>query len=187
MKWNAIFVFLLVFTSAGVTAQNLQLEYVTRLLAMVSGDTKAQFDYLSQPAALQNLRDEDYSLMLLLNEITFGSVPMRMLKYILCGTLVLSATAALAEERTFELPIREHIFENGLRLLVIERPRETRVVAKIFTDMGALNETPGQYGSAHFLEHLMFKGTPTLGARDWPREKEIHDPRRRSSAGTAGR
>lgn len=35
--------------------QNLQLEYVSRLIAMVSGDTKAKFDYLSQSAALQNL------------------------------------------------------------------------------------------------------------------------------------
>ncbi len=36
--------------------QNLQLEYVNRLVAMVSGDTKAQFDYLSQSVALYNLR-----------------------------------------------------------------------------------------------------------------------------------
>ncbi len=36
--------------------QNLQLEYVNRLVAMVSGETKAQFDYLSQSVALHNLR-----------------------------------------------------------------------------------------------------------------------------------
>jgi hypothetical protein len=36
--------------------QNLQMEYVNRLIAMVSGETKAQFDYLSQSAALANLR-----------------------------------------------------------------------------------------------------------------------------------
>jgi hypothetical protein len=35
--------------------QNLQMEYVNRLVAMVSGETKAQFDYLSQSAALHNL------------------------------------------------------------------------------------------------------------------------------------
>ena len=62
MNWNAIFAFLLVFASASVTAQNLQLGYVTRLLAMVSGDAKAQFDYLSQSAALQNLRDLENTL-----------------------------------------------------------------------------------------------------------------------------
>jgi hypothetical protein len=32
------------------------MEYVNRLIAMVSGETKAQFDYLSQSAALANLR-----------------------------------------------------------------------------------------------------------------------------------
>ncbi len=88
--------------------------------------------------------------------------------------LALLATAVSAQH-TFELPIREHVFDNGLRLLVIERPETSRVVAKIFTDMGALNETPGQFGAAHFLEHLMFKGTPTLGSRDWERERQLHE------------
>lgn len=96
------------------------------------------------------------------------------LKSLLTSCLLLIFTAANAQY-TFELPIREHVFDNGLRLLVIERPDESRVVAKIFTDMGALNETPGQFGAAHFLEHLMFKGTPTLGSRDWAREERLHD------------
>ncbi len=81
--------------------------------------------------------------------------------------------AYAAQEHTYDLPIKEHVFDNGLRLLVIERAGNKRVVSKIFTDMGALNETPGQYGSAHFLEHLMFKGTPTLGSRDWERESQL--------------
>jgi len=58
---------------------------------------------------------------------------------------------------------------------VIERPGEDRVVSEIFTYMGALNETPGEFGAAHFLEHLMFKGTPTLGSLDWEREKVFHE------------
>ena len=92
---------------------------------------------------------------------------------ILVGLLLLLANSALAQ--TYDIPVREHVFDNGLRLLVIERPEDSRVVSKIFTDMGALNETPGQFGAAHFLEHLMFKGTPTLGSRDWEREKELHE------------
>jgi len=43
--------------------QNLQLEYVNRLVTMVSGDKKAQFDYLSQSTALQNLRDIENALV----------------------------------------------------------------------------------------------------------------------------
>jgi len=42
--------------------QNLQLEYVNRLIAMVSGETKAQFDYLSQSTALHNLRQIEITL-----------------------------------------------------------------------------------------------------------------------------
>ena len=41
--------------------------------------------------------------------------------------------------------------------------------------MGALNETPGDYGAAHFLEHLLFKGTPTVGSTDWQKEKPLQD------------
>ena len=89
------------------------------------------------------------------------------------ATLAGITTSAAADGR-YQLPIREHLLDNGLRVLVLERPADTRVVCKIFTDMGALNETPGHYGAAHFLEHLMFKGTPTLGSRDWPAEQELH-------------
>ncbi len=94
----------------------------------------------------------------------------RNLSILAVGFFVSTATA-----QVYDLPILEHVYENGLRLVVIERPDEQRVVSKIFTDMGALNETPGEYGAAHFLEHLMFKGTPTLGSVDWEREKEIHE------------
>jgi predicted Zn-dependent peptidase len=73
----------------------------------------------------------------------------------------------------YNLGIREHIFDNGLRLLVLERPGDARVACKIFTDMGGLNETPGQAGAAHYLEHLMFKGTKTLGTTDWEAEAPI--------------
>ncbi len=75
----------------------------------------------------------------------------------------------------YDLGVKEHIFDNGLRLLVIEQPENHRVACKIFTDMGAFNETVGDLGSAHYLEHLMFKGTPTLGSRDWTKEKPFID------------
>jgi len=98
---------------------------------------------------------------------------MRLLK-LLTVPAVLAVALSSAAAAEFDLPIREHVYDNGLRLLVIERPRDSRVVCKIFTDMGSLNESQGHFGAAHFLEHLMFKGTPTLGSLDWPREEELH-------------
>ncbi len=48
--------------SVNTYRQNLQLEYVNRLVAMISGETKAQYDYLSQSTALHNLRQIESSL-----------------------------------------------------------------------------------------------------------------------------
>ncbi|MCC6316923.1 MAG: insulinase family protein [Gemmatimonadaceae bacterium] len=92
---------------------------------------------------------------------------------ILCST-VLAGTLS-AQDVTYRLPIREHVFSNGLRLLVWQRPGDARVAAKIFTDMGGVMETPGYAGAAHFLEHLLFKGTHTLGTTDWAAERPIAD------------
>ncbi len=89
------------------------------------------------------------------------------------GLLLILAGPVLAQSDAYNLPIREHLLDNGLRLLVLERPGDHRVAAKIFTDFGALVEKPGLLGAAHFLEHLMFKGTPTLGTSDWQAERPL--------------
>ncbi len=48
--------------SVNTYRQNLQLEYINRLIAMVSGESKAQFDYLSQSTALHNIRQIESAL-----------------------------------------------------------------------------------------------------------------------------
>jgi predicted Zn-dependent peptidase len=88
----------------------------------------------------------------------------------------------VAQDSPYSLPIREHVLDNGLRVLVLHRPGDARVAAKIFTRMGALNEVPGELGAAHFLEHLMFKGTETLGTTDWQAERPIRDRMRETEA-----
>lgn len=107
---------------------------------------------------------------------------MTLLSYRSAGRLALRAfpfcallCANLSTAAGYELPIEEHVFDNGLRLLVLERPGDFRVEAKIFTDMGAIHETPGLLGAAHFQEHLMFKGTPSLGTSDWGQEQPLRE------------
>ena len=95
------------------------------------------------------------------------------MRFIWMACFALLAGPLPAQQFGSRLPIREHVFPNGLRLLVWERPGDSRVAAKIFTDMGGLLETPGQSGAAHFLEHLLFKGTHTLGTTDWNSERPI--------------
>ena len=52
--------------------------------------------------------------------------------------------------------------DNGLEIVVIEDHRAQVVVQMLWYRAGSADETPGHSGVAHFLEHLMFKGTKTL-------------------------
>ena len=52
-------------------------------------------------------------------------------------------------------------FDNGLQVVVIPDHRAPVVTHMIWYKVGAADEQPGQSGIAHFLEHLMFKGTAT--------------------------
>ena len=49
--------------------------------------------------------------------------------------------------------------ENGLRLIVVENPRAPVVAQMMWYNFGSNIEQRGKSGLAHFMEHLMFKGT----------------------------
>jgi len=51
---------------------------------------------------------------------------------------------------------------NGLKVVVISNHRAPLVTQLVMYKVGAMDEPPGQTGVAHFLEHLMFKGTKNL-------------------------
>src|SRR6056297_2059317 len=65
--------------------------------------------------------------------------------------------AATAEEVT------SFALDNGMEVVVIEDHRAPVVVHTVWYRVGAADESPGKSGISHFLEHLMFKGTETLG------------------------
>ncbi len=53
--------------------------------------------------------------------------------------------------------------DNGLQVVVITNRRAPIVTHMVWYKVGAADEAPGETGLAHFLEHLMFKGTDCLG------------------------
>jgi zinc protease len=78
-----------------------------------------------------------------------------------CFLIVLSGTQA-AEARVFDPTSYE--LGNGLQLVVIENHSAPIVTHMVWYRVGAADEPWGKSGIAHFLEHLMFKGTPTMPA-----------------------
>jgi len=63
--------------------------------------------------------------------------------------------------------------KNGLTVLMLERHVSPTVSLYIRYRVGAADETEGETGAAHFLEHMMFKGTKTIGTKNYAREKKI--------------
>jgi zinc protease len=59
--------------------------------------------------------------------------------------------------------------DNGLRVLLQEDHRSPIVSFQMWYRVGSRNERRGATGIAHFLEHLMFKGTPTYGQGQFAR------------------
>ena len=71
----------------------------------------------------------------------------------------LLAIASSAQSAPNGPQISDFILGNGLELVVIPDHRAPVVTHMIWYKVGAADETPGKSGLAHFLEHLMFKGT----------------------------
>lgn len=83
---------------------------------------------------------------------------LRLLPTLLSGALLFSLSMpAQADEQVSSFALK-----NGLQVVVIEDHRAPVVVHMVWYRTGAADEPPGKSGIAHFLEHLMFKGTDEL-------------------------
>src|SRR3954467_9981325 len=78
---------------------------------------------------------------------------------LLVSAFVLSATGAFAQTTVTSDPPSSFTLGNGLQVIVIPDHRTPVVTQMIWYKVGSADETPGKSGLAHFLEHLMFKGT----------------------------
>jgi predicted Zn-dependent peptidase len=74
-----------------------------------------------------------------------------------------------------EEKVVEHTLKNGMKLLVVERHTSPTVAAWIRFRVGSVDERSDERGIAHMLEHMLFKGTTTLGTRDYAAEKPLLD------------
>src|SRR5437879_4151142 len=77
----------------------------------------------------------------------------------LASVLAFASGSALAQTTVTSAPPASFTLGNGLQVVVIPDHRTPVVTQMIWYKVGSADETPGKSGLAHFLEHLMFKGT----------------------------
>src|SRR4051794_9070094 len=74
-------------------------------------------------------------------------------------TFAVSATTVRAQTTVTSERPASFTLANGIQVVVIPDHRTPVVTQMIWYKVGSADETPGKSGLAHFLEHLMFKGT----------------------------
>ena len=85
--------------------------------------------------------------------------------FVACVLLMLSAITTPLDAAQ----VQEHVLDNGLKVLLLEDHKSPAVTFQVWYRVGARNEKDGKSGLAHFLEHMMFKGTPTTGPEEYSR------------------
>lgn len=66
---------------------------------------------------------------------------------------------------------RFYTLKNGLTVILHENRNEPKIMSLITTRAGGKNDPSDNTGLAHYLEHLMFKGTENMGSADYTAEK----------------
>jgi predicted Zn-dependent peptidase len=72
-----------------------------------------------------------------------------------------------------KIPVLETVLPNGMRLLMVVRHDSPTVACGWVARVGSVNEPPGITGISHLFEHMMFKGTKTIGTTDYAKDAEI--------------
>jgi len=106
---------------------------------------------------------------------------MRRSPQLLFWTLLCCAWLALPAQAAYRLvqapvpadPMQVHIFQldNGLTVYLTENHQEPRFYAEIAVRAGSKHDPPEATGIAHYLEHMLFKGTTRMGTLDFEKEK----------------
>ena len=90
---------------------------------------------------------------------------------ILAGPLMLVSLARAQDLASFEKRMTVKVLDNGLTVLVCERPEAPVFSYFTHVDVGSDREYPGIRGLAHMFEHMAFKGTDKIGTTNYEDEK----------------
>ena len=95
----------------------------------------------------------------------------RIFPALLLVLIVIPAFGQQLDLASFEKRITVKKLDNGLTLVVMQRPEAPVFSFYTIVDAGSAQDPLGATGLAHMFEHMAFKGTTGIGTRDWPAEK----------------
>lgn len=87
--------------------------------------------------------------------------------------LLIAQIGFSAEAVSLEGKVKEHVLDNGLRIVVVERHFAPVFFALTSFRVGSSQEQPDRSGLSHYLEHMLFKGTKSIGTTNFEAEVPI--------------
>ena len=78
-----------------------------------------------------------------------------------------AASTAYSSENTIKNSVERYTLGNGLQVIVLPDHRAATALQMLWVKVGSIDETDGTSGVAHVLEHMAFKGTPTVPAGEF--------------------
>jgi predicted Zn-dependent peptidase len=87
--------------------------------------------------------------------------------------LLLMPAAPEAGAQRLRIDVQRKVLDNGVTVLVWERPSAGRIGTRIFYRVDVAAERPGTAGLTHMLEHHLFKGSDVSGTADWAAERAL--------------
>ena len=90
-----------------------------------------------------------------------------------CGSLMAQKTYQYKTYPNDPLNVREYTLDNGLKVFMSVYKDAPKIQTYIAVRAGSKNDPHETTGLAHYLEHMMFKGTQKLGTTDWEKEKVL--------------
>ena len=85
--------------------------------------------------------------------------------------LAIALPLAAQDLASFEKRVTVKKHDNGLTVIVVERPEAPVFSFTTVVNVGSAQEVPGITGLAHMFEHMAFKGTDKIGTSNFPAEK----------------
>ncbi len=73
------------------------------------------------------------------------------------------------------MSVDEMVLENGMKVFAVKRPGSPQAACVLAVRTGSSAERAGYTGIAHFLEHMLFKGTDKIGVEDPAKDAELRD------------
>jgi zinc protease len=93
----------------------------------------------------------------------------------LCLTRLFSANAQFTTFPNDPIGLKQYVLPNGFTVLLSENHDLPQIYGMVVVKAGGKNDPKDATGIAHYLEHMLFKGTETMGTTDFTKEKPYLD------------